>query len=257
MSIKTVSFLLAMTVAGHVAAQFPAVESRGNSDQSKNQAQADLYFQLQQMQQEVQALRGIVEEQQHKLRKLNKQRMDDYLSLDKRISAMQGGGYTAPASQPAFSQNSPPSSPPAVAPSSQAPLAAPAGNVASGDERANYQAAYELVKKQRFDDALNAFRDFLLLYPKGAYAANAHYWMGELYLYKSDLSSAIAEFDVVVKNYPQHRKAPDALFKLGKAHNVRGDGQTARILLNRVISDYRDSGSNAVQLAKDYLANEM
>jgi tol-pal system protein YbgF len=96
-----------------------------------------------------------------------------------------------------------------------------------------------------------------LLYPKGAYAANAHYWMGELYLYKSDLTSAITEFDVVVKNYPQHRKAPDALFKLGKAHNVRGDAQTARILLNRVISDYRDSGSNAVQLAKDYLANEM
>lgn len=251
---KALSFVLVMLFASQASAQFPAVESRSSKDnQASSQGQADLYFQLQQLQQEVQQLRGLVEEQQHQLRKLSKQRMDDYLSLDKRLSAQQGVGAV---NRPTPTASS---SAPVYAASASGNSSASATPVASGasNERTLYQAAYELVKSQRFDDALNAFKDFLLLYPKGQYAANAHYWMGELYLYKSDLAGAISEFDVVVKNYPQHRKAPDALFKLGKAHNVRGDSQTARILLNRVLSDYRDSGSNAVQLAKDYLANEM
>ena len=218
----------------------------------------ELFHKVQLLEQEVMSLRGQLEEQEHKLRRLSKQRLDDYVSLDKRISSFSGGG-AAPAG--AYSAGTGYSTPAAPAPSQRvsAPPAS-AASVSTGDpgmEQGAYQAAYDLVKQQRFKEALPAFKDFILLYPTGKYAANAHYWLGELYLYEADLGKAIREFDTVVKKHPRNRKAPDALYKLGKAHHVRGDPQTARIMLNRVLSDYGSSGSNAVNLARDYLRNEL
>ena len=45
-----------------------------------------------------------------------------------------------------------------------------------------YRAAYALVRGQQFDQAVQAFNQFLQNYPDGRYAPNAHYWLGELYL---------------------------------------------------------------------------
>ncbi len=224
------------------------------SQQSRNASNADLFFKIQQLEQEVMGLRGIVEEQEHQIRKLSKQRREDYIDLDRRISNLNRG--SAP---PAGTYGAAISSPAASAPVSAAPIAEPISE-GGGDpamEQGSYQAAYDLVKRQKFKEALPAFKDFILLYPNGSYAANAHYWLGELYLYEANLDNAIQEFETVVQRYPQHRKAPDALYKLGKAHHVRGDAQTARIMLNRVLSDYGRSGSNSVKLARDYISNEL
>lgn len=224
------------------------------SQQSRNTSNADLFFKIQALEQEVMGLRGQVEEQAHQIRKLSKQRREDYIDLDKRISNMSRGGAAPTGSYGASSR-----APSVAAPIPSAPVAAPISE-GGGDpamEQGAYQAAYDLVKRQKFKEALPAFKDFILLYPNGSYAANAHYWLGELYLYEANLDNAIQEFDTVVQRYPQHRKAPDALYKLGKAHHVRGDPQTARIMLNRVLSDYGRSGSNAVKLARDYINNEL
>ncbi|MFK7733066.1 MAG: tol-pal system protein YbgF [Pseudomonadales bacterium] len=226
------------------------VESR----QSRNASNADLFFKIQALEQEVMGLRGQVEEQAHQIKKLSKQRREDYIDLDKRISNMSRGSSAPVGSYGASSRSSS-----VAAPVPSAAVAAPISE-GGGDpamEQGSYQAAYELVKRQNFKEALPAFKDFILLYPNGSYAANAHYWLGELYLYEANLDNAIQEFDTVVQRYPQHRKAPDALYKLGKAHHVRGDPQTARIMLNRVLSDYGRSGSNAVKLARDYINNEL
>ncbi len=224
------------------------VESR----QSRNASNADLYFKIQSLEQEVMGLRGKVEEQEHQIRKLNKQRREDYIDLDKRISNLSRGSSPAPAGSYGASIRS-------AAPVPSAPIAAPISE-GSGDpamEQASYQAAYDLVKRQKFKEATSAFQDFILLYPNGTYAANAHYWMGELYLYEADLDNAIREFDTVVQRYPRHRKAPDALYALGKAHHVRGDSQTARIMLNRVLSDYSNAGGSTLKKARDYINNEL
>ncbi len=244
---RHVAVLLVCAACSQVNAQ-QVVESRASGN-----AVADLFYKIQKLEQEVAGLRGRIEEQEHKIRRLSKQRLEDYKSLDQRISSMSGtsappaGSYAA-SSVPA----------PAVQAASSVPApaaAAPAGDPAM--EQGAYQAAYDLVKRQRFEEALPAFQDFILLYPNGRYAPNAHYWLGELYLYEADLDNAIKEFNTVVQNFPRDSKAPDALFKLGKAHHVRGDSQTARIMLNRVLSDYGRSGSNAVSLARDYLNNEL
>lgn len=241
MNVKLISWaMLAWLLSGIAVAQVRVIETDPKRNASSN-PQSELFYQLQQLQQEVMDLRGQVEEQAYQIRKLTKQRKDDYVNLDERINAL--------------------SKRKADARSRTAQLTAePAdkSNLPTGDPAAEpkvYKAAYALVKNQKFDEALSAFDDFILLYPDGEYAPNAHYWLGELYLYKSDLAKAIKAFSVIIDDYPKHRKAPDAMFKLAKAHHVKGDIETARTMLNRVISDYQKTDSKAPRLARDYLNN--
>ena len=55
----------------------------------------NLFFQMQQLQQEVMRLNGKVEEQAHELRKLKDQSLQRYVDLDKRISGGSGTGTAA------------------------------------------------------------------------------------------------------------------------------------------------------------------
>lgn len=248
MNIKQLSWIIGALLCSSVAiAQVKVVESssdpqRGKS--SRSNPQTEMFLELQRLQREVMDLRGQLEEQAYQIKKLTKQRKDDYVNLDERISALSGRKTEARSRSDRLTADSS---------ASEATANLPTGDPAA--EAKVYKAAYALVKNQQFDEALSAFDDFILLYPSGEYAPNAHYWLGELYLYKSDLPQAIKEFNVIVDDYPQHRKAPDAMFKLAKAHHVKGDIETARSMLNRVISDYQQTDSKAPKLARDYLNN--
>lgn len=247
MNIKQLSWIVGALLCSSAAiAQIKVVESSSDTQRgktSRSNPQTELFLQFQRLQREVMDLRGQVEEQAYQIKKLTKQRKDDYVNLDERIGALSGRKSEARSRSDRLTAD--------PAPEAKANL--PTGDPAA--ESKVYKAAYALVKNQQFDEALSAFDDFILLYPSGEYAPNAHYWLGELYLYKSDLPQAIEEFSVIVDDHPQHRKAPDAMFKLAKAYHVKGDIETARSMLNRVISDYQKTDSKAPKLASDYLKN--
>ncbi len=197
-----------------------------------NTASGELFFQLQLLQDEMMQLRGIIEEQQHQIRQLKQQRLDDYLSLDKRIGELYDAGAigSSPGSDSATSNI----------------------RAATGEESA-YKGAYGLVKAQKFAEARAAFESFLKSYPAGKYTPNAFYWMGELQLLVPNLEGARQSFTQLVDQYPEHRKVPDATFKLAKVYHLQGDAEKANKLLTRVITSYGDTSSSAVKLAKDYL----
>jgi FKBP-type peptidyl-prolyl cis-trans isomerase len=56
-----------------------------------------------------------------------------------------------------------------------------AAGVEQPGEAIAYDAAYALVQERQFDKAIPAFQQFLQRFPDGLYAANAHYWLGEMY----------------------------------------------------------------------------
>ncbi|WP_045860867.1 YbgF trimerization domain-containing protein [Teredinibacter purpureus] len=200
---------------------------------SSAQNAGELYYQLQLLQQEVLQLRGLVEQQTHEVKRLKQQRLDDYLDLDRRLSALgQGNAGTAvtEASQPAVSSS--------------------VTSTAPEDEIRHYRAAIDLVlKKQQYDQAVVALKEHLTVFPRGRYAANAIYWLGEIYLLKNDLESSRQWFAQLLAEYPAHRKAPDGKFKLGKVYHLMGDEAQAKTLLNEVAA----SSSDAARLAKRYL----
>ena len=208
----------------------------------------ELFYQMQVLQDELMKLRGIVEEQGEELRLLKQQRLDDYISLDRRI----GGGSAAP--PPATGPDAPidasqsPSAPPSSIPANTAPRMAPS----AGEEPA-YQAAYERVRNRQFPEAIVAFNDFVAQYPDGSYTGNAHYWLGELYLLDGNNAAAKKNFETLLNNFGDNRKVPDAMFKLGRIYHQDGDDTRAKELLQKVANDYAGSDSSAPRLAREYL----
>jgi TolA-binding protein len=47
---------------------------------------------------------------------------------------------------------------------------------------------------------------------------------------------------------------PDALYKLGKVHFLKGNRERAREFLDRVVRDYGNSNSSAARLAREFIA---
>jgi TolA-binding protein len=207
-----------------------------NSGQQNNAA--ELYYQLQILQQEVAQLRGLVEEQAHQIKQLKQQRLDDYVDLDRRISQL--GGASVPSSgsvNGAVTDNSSSSgSSPAVSP--------------QADELASYKAAFNLgVREKNYDAAITALEKHLVDFPNGEYASNAIYWLGEVHLAKGQLDDAKLWFDRLLLEYPLSAKSGDAKYKLGIVYHMLGSNIQARSLLEEVS---RTKG-NAAKLAQNYL----
>ncbi|NIB42006.1 tol-pal system protein YbgF [Pseudomaricurvus alkylphenolicus] len=210
---------------------------------------AELFYQLQMLQQEVLELRGLVEEQAYELRRLKQQRLDDYLDLDRRVSALTStmpaaaeAEVTAETDKPADATATPsvPAGVPAVSTAASAP-----------NEMQRYRTAIDLVlRKKDYDQAITAFNHYLRDFPSGRYAANCQYWLGEIFLLRGDLEQAREWFSRLLSEYSDHNKVPDATYKLGTVYDKLGDTAKARELLQQVAA----GNSNAARLATNYLS---
>lgn len=226
-----------------------------------------LYQQLQTLQQEVSELRGIVEEQRHQLETLKQQSLDRYTDLDNRLSQNPGQApVQSPGGQPAPGTVAPgaaavdasvapvETAPAAAGPAVATPVAAGGMQTAKPEEYEAYQKAYAKLKGQDFGGAIKSFNSFIATYPGSTLAGNAYYWLGKAYLQPpQDAAKAQQAFGKVSGDFPQHTKAPDALYELGKISYSKGDKAKAKSLFQQVIDNYGTSGSTAPQLAKQFL----
>jgi tol-pal system protein YbgF len=183
-----------------------------------NQSLLELSQQLQALQTEVRSLRGSLEELQFQTGKGKDQQRDLYADLDRRMKAIedgtqgvapQGGGVGLP--------------------------------VPAGSDRANYQAAFDLLKSGQYDKANAAFQQFLVAFPSSPLADNAQYWLGESYYVTRRYDEALKSFRVVVDRYKDSRKLPDAWLKIGYCQYELKNWNGARDALTRVSRDFPDS----------------
>lgn len=223
----------------------------------KTQNTPGLYNKIQGLQQEVQELRGQLEIQAHELKQLKEQSTTYYRDLDTRLR--NNVSQTTPVAPTASQQPQPA---PAQTPQPQQQLQATnsvvkpssdaiAISASPADEEISYMTAYDLIKHRQFDEALKAMQHFITLYPNGGYAANAHYWLGELYLVKKDYAQAIIQFERVNQQFPKSSKAAPSLLKLGYAIAATGKKDEAKQKLNKVIKTF--PGTASAQLAQEKL----
>lgn len=213
----------------------------GGGASAPSSPQGELFMQLQQLQDEVARLRGMVEEQQNEIQRLKQESLERYQDLDGRLANGAAGG--------AAQQNSPAGAPSAAgSPSAQAPANASNEPADPAKEKLYYDAAFDLIKAKDFDKASQAFNAFLRKYPNSQYAGNAQYWLGEVNLAKGDLQAAGQAFARVSQAYPQHPKVPDSLYKLADVEQRLGQTDKAKGLLQQIIAQY--PGSSAAQLAQ-------
>jgi tol-pal system protein YbgF len=219
------------------------------------------------LQQEVQELRGKVEEQNHLVQQLQEHQKKLYLDLDKRLregGPAKVGALTSISLQEREAQGASNmkgaldarvSSQFAAAP----PTTATAGTGLTGltateqtvEEEKAYQNAYRLIQSKEYDGALAAFKALMSNFPQGKYVPNAHYWLGEIYLVKGNLDLAAQSFDMVFRQYPAHPKAADSLLKLGYVEYSKGQWKKSQAYLNQVKTQF--PGSTSAQLADSRL----
>jgi tol-pal system protein YbgF len=178
-----------------------------------NQGLIELARQLYALQAEVRALRGSVEELQFALNGAKEQQRAQYLDLDQRLQAVEEGA---------------------------ARLAATA-TVAGTDPAAEYQAAFDLLKAGKYDQAKAGFEGFLASHPAHELASNAQYWLGEVSYVERDYEAALKAFGKVLSDYPQARKAADALLKTGYCQYELKRFPQARATLVKVTDQFPDT----------------
>lgn len=237
-------------LASSAFAQAPVVNAGAASDieerlvllermvQSRTQMQHRIQEQLDELQGEVDSLRGAVEENTNQLQRVLERQRELYLEIDKRVEAVK---------QATASLNSSVSQPAGVVatPVPQTPSANPQ------DEAAAYEEAVNLILKTReFDKAILAFESFLTRFPDSQYVPNAHYWWGQLLFNKQNWSEAQRHFDIVSNQFSDSPKRPDALVKLGVIAERTGNKAQARAYYEEVVSGYPNSSARKLAESK-------
>lgn len=113
--------------------------------------------------------------------------------------------------------------------------------VPGGTDKDNYQAAFELLKEQKYEQAATAFANFLQQFPGSDLAHNAQYWLAETFYATKEFDTAVAAFETVVADYPDSTKVPDALLKMGFCNYELEQWDEARTSLARVQSEYPET----------------
>ncbi len=269
--------LLAAAVAGAPVALAESTKERLDALERKLDSRSllDMLNRIEQLQGDVQRLRGDVELQAHRVEDLQRQQREQYLDTDRRLQQLETGvaggapGATlpAPAMEPPVSpQAQPPvpvvtAPPPAQQPAQQPPgmlpppvsLESPPGAAAVNEEaaQAEYDTALAILREGRYAEAAQAFNRFLAANPGSTYADNASYWLGETYYVTRDFDQALGTFQGLVSRYPQSSKVSDSHLKMGYIYYEKKDWKAAREELELVVNQY--PGTTTARLAADRL----
>lgn len=196
-----------------------------------NQSLLDLSQRIEASQNELRTLRGQLEELQHNVGRTQEQQRELYGDVDRRLSAIEGGVAAGVAGAAAPRTGGLP--------------------VPQGDDRANYQAAFDLLKDGKYAEATNGFKQFLTTFPNSGLADNAQYWLGEAHYVTKQYPDALKAFRTVLEKYPDSRKIPDALLKIGYCNYELKNWAEARASLDQVVKQYADT--TAARLASQRL----
>lgn len=224
----------------------------------ENQNLVDMATRLDQLQRELQGLRGQLEEQAHVLDGIKRRQRELYLDTDRRLSRLEreGGAPAAgspgmvtapvPVPGPEAAAPVPPAVQPVEAQGGQAPAAqtaAPAAGaqapvVDTAAEMQAYQHAFDLLRELRYQQAIAAFRTFLQNYPDGRYAHIAQYWLGEANYAQRHFEQAIKDYRALIANYPKSPKLAEATLKIGYSYYELGNKDAARQTLDELLKRY-------------------
>ena len=263
------SAAVAQNVGSVVESQGISLDAAQTQSSSNSDALSLLLEQNQQLRAELQALRGIVEEQGFELRKLQRDALNRYTSNDERLTALEGGA-SASSSLPTQAPLSPSMS------NSQRDVSSSVSNTNNAvtalesvddfvgersslnnlqtsnrrgslqpavlSEQQLYQMAYDSVINSDFERSIAEFDQYMSVYPSGRFVTNAHYWKGQAYLYLERYSEAKESYEIILNRYEDSAKLADAMYGLGLAYQGLGNVTQARQLLNEIKRRFPNTG---------------
>jgi tol-pal system protein YbgF len=212
--------------------QIQQLEARISAQAS---AMSDLQTQVDTLNADLRKLRGQDEELAHDLQDAEKRQKDFYIDLDTRLRRFEAVDNAAPAAQVQ------PASQPAAAPTAaQAAALQPAADDPAVEDRA-YEAGYAFFRANSYQNAVNAFQEFLKKFPNSVFVPNVHFWMGESYFALKDYKSALTSYLQLADKYAYSPKAPDAMLSAAGCQQELKSIGGAKKTLKQLIAKYPDS----------------
>jgi tol-pal system protein YbgF len=179
---------------------------------------------IDQLQQQVDTLRGQNEDLGNQVTTLQRQQKDSYTDIDGRLKKLEPTQQTVDGVQ---------------------------GVVQPGETDA-FNAALQQFRNGDFKGAAAAFRDFVQKYPQSPYQPSAQYWLGNALYAQRDYKGSTATLEGVVRNYPNHPRAPEALLAIANNQIEQNQKALAKKTLQSIMAEY--AGSDAAQSAKQKIA---
>ena len=207
--------------------------------ESLRQSQGELLLQIEQLRQETQALRGLMEELSYQLGQMSSDQKTRYLDLDQRL------GELVRIQKEAVATSSTPTSTPSTADSTTTGGVGEAGAQASvsndiSDQDA-YNSAFQLIRERKFEEALVAMESFIRAYPDSELILDARFWRGQVFDVLGRDDEAIEAFKSLTLVAPDYRRILQVKVKLGKLLIKNQDVMNGRKILQEVITQAPES----------------
>ncbi|MFT3741610.1 MAG: tol-pal system protein YbgF [Gammaproteobacteria bacterium] len=221
-----------------------SVQDRLNvlEQQMANLTQMNLPGKIDSLQQQVQQLNGELEVQAHTIQMLaQKSGQIDSGKTSASIPSAESSANTSDVAAPSASDaNSTDAASNPIA-SAEANVTQNIAPAAPPQEAADYKAAFNLLMQKNNADATTAFQTFVEHYPAGSYTANAHYWLGGLYLQQNKMDLAESEYQTVIQQFPDNNKVPDAYLGLATLYDALGRQADAQQALKTLVEKFPNS----------------
>lgn len=101
-----------------------------------------------------------------------------------------------------------------------------------------YAWAQARLKEARYLEAVAAFEEIALRFPKDDLVDNSLYWIGVCHQGRGEHRLAIAEWQKLPARFPKSPKIPDALFGMAQSHEALGEPAVAEVLYDEVVGSY-------------------
>lgn len=194
-----------------------------------NQSLLELSNQSESLRTDLRAMHNDIDQLTNSLEAGRKQQRDLYADLDRRMKAIESLGAAGAGTGSAVTGDA------------GMIVGGGAADAQGSDDKAAYQTAFGLLKDSQYDRAIIAFQKFLASFPNSQLADNGQYWLGEAYYVNKSFPEAQAAFQRVVDKYPQSRKRPDALLKIGYCQYELKQPELARNTLTIVATQFPDT----------------
>lgn len=256
-----IGLALLSSITAEAAAYEPSVSQ---ISPSAGASPASLAAQLNDIQDQIRQLKGMIEENQHRQSRVEADMKSLNEDIDYRLRALEekNGMGAVPGATPTDSQTltPPPGTPaPPIQPvqtmppqsnntvqpvtTDSEPNADVSGVANYSSAKEQYDAAFKLMNQAKYAEAGAVLESFTQRYPKDPLLGNVYYWLGETYYVRENYVKAADNFRQGFEYMPDGVKAPDNLFKLALSLNMLNKKRESCVVLKQLQIKYQGSAS--------------
>jgi tol-pal system protein YbgF len=104
-----------------------------------------------------------------------------------------------------------------------------------------YESGYAFYRANSYQNAINAFQEFLKKFPDSIFVPNVHFWMGNSYFALKDYKNSLTSYQLLIDKYSYSPKMPDAMLAAANCRQQLKSVKAAKKTLKQLIAKYPHS----------------